>query len=64
MTRRRSLRLRPCGAPETLYAWSPGTERAPGVNEGPTEAISLHLYGYDHTAHATSIHREYRLARH
>jgi predicted metal-dependent enzyme (double-stranded beta helix superfamily) len=34
------------------------------VNEGPTEAISLHLYGYDHTAHATSIHREYRLARH
>ena len=34
------------------------------VNEGPSEAISLHIYGYDHTTRASSVHREYRLATH
>jgi len=32
------------------------------VNSGETEAISLHIYGYDHNAHASSIKRVYQLA--
>jgi len=32
------------------------------VNSGETEAISLHVYGYDHDEHASSIERVYRLA--
>ena len=32
------------------------------VNEGRREAISLHIYGYDHTTRATSVDREYKLA--
>jgi predicted metal-dependent enzyme (double-stranded beta helix superfamily) len=31
------------------------------INDGPREAISLHIYGYDHTARATSVRREYSL---
>jgi len=34
------------------------------VNDRPCEAISLHIYGYDHTTRATSVDREYRLATH
>jgi predicted metal-dependent enzyme (double-stranded beta helix superfamily) len=29
------------------------------VNDETQEAISLHVYGFDHEAHASSIHREY-----
>lgn len=29
------------------------------VNDEAGEAISLHVYGFDHEAHASSIHREY-----
>lgn len=29
------------------------------VNEGPGEAISIHIYGYDHSLHPNSIRREY-----
>ena len=32
------------------------------VNDRQCEAISLHIYGYDHATRATSVHREYRLA--
>lgn len=32
------------------------------VNDGDAEAISLHIYGYDHEAHASSVDREYSLA--
>jgi predicted metal-dependent enzyme (double-stranded beta helix superfamily) len=32
------------------------------INEGPEEAISLHIYGYDHTAHASSVARTYEIA--
>jgi predicted metal-dependent enzyme (double-stranded beta helix superfamily) len=32
------------------------------VNASEGEAISLHVYGYDHNAHASSIERIYRLA--
>ena len=28
-------------------------------NFGPTEAISIHIYGFDHEVHASSIEREY-----
>ena len=34
------------------------------VNDQHREAISLHIYGYDHTTRATSVHRNYRLATH
>ena len=30
------------------------------ANVSDGEAISLHIYGYDHEAHTTSIDREYR----
>ena len=32
------------------------------TNLGTEEAISLHIYGFDHRQHATSIDREYALA--
>ena len=32
------------------------------VNDRPSEAISLHIYGYDHMTRATSVRREYKLA--
>jgi predicted metal-dependent enzyme (double-stranded beta helix superfamily) len=32
------------------------------MNAGDGEAISIHIYGYDHHEHATSIERVYRLA--
>lgn len=32
------------------------------ANVGTGEAISLHIYGFDHRVHANSIHREYQLA--
>jgi hypothetical protein len=28
-------------------------------NRGPGEAISIHIYGFDHEAHASSIESEY-----
>ncbi|WP_448955467.1 cysteine dioxygenase [Labrys neptuniae] len=34
------------------------------VNDQAREAISLHIYGYDHTLRPNSVHREYRLAAH
>jgi predicted metal-dependent enzyme (double-stranded beta helix superfamily) len=34
------------------------------VNDGACEAISLHVYGFDHTAHASSVDREYSAATH
>lgn len=30
------------------------------INDGPEEAISVHIYGYDSDAHTSSIDREYR----
>ena len=29
-------------------------------NDGPEEAISIHIYGYDHRMHASSVKREYQ----
>lgn len=31
------------------------------INAGNEEAISIHVYGYDHRIHASSIDREYRI---
>ena len=31
------------------------------VNPGSAEAISIHVYGFDHAVHASSVHREYRV---
>jgi predicted metal-dependent enzyme (double-stranded beta helix superfamily) len=31
-------------------------------NFGPGEAISIHIYGYDHEAHASSVETEYTVA--
>ena len=31
------------------------------VNDGDREAISLHIYGFDHQVHASSVDREYRV---
>jgi len=31
------------------------------TNAGQEEAISIHIYGFDHQRHATSVEREYRL---
>jgi predicted metal-dependent enzyme (double-stranded beta helix superfamily) len=32
------------------------------INNSTEEAISIHVYGFDHNMHASSIHREYKLA--
>jgi predicted metal-dependent enzyme (double-stranded beta helix superfamily) len=32
------------------------------VNDGPEEAVSIHVYGYDHRAQDSSIHRTYAVA--
>jgi len=32
------------------------------VNEGTEDALSVHIYGFDHTRHESSIHAEYELA--
>lgn len=32
------------------------------INDGPDDAVSIHIYGYDHDAHPSSVDREYRLA--
>lgn len=32
------------------------------VNDGESETISLHIYGFDHRVHASSVHREYTIA--
>ncbi|MHB2208968.1 cysteine dioxygenase family protein [Methylobacterium sp. CM6257] len=32
------------------------------ANDGPDEAVSIHVYGYDHRAQASSIHRTYAVA--
>lgn len=32
------------------------------ANDGPDEAISIHVYGYDHRAQSSSIHRTYAVA--
>lgn len=29
------------------------------TNEGDAEAVTIHLYGFDHRTHTSSIHREY-----
>ncbi len=31
------------------------------INDGPREAISLHIYGFDHRQAASSVHREYEV---
>ena len=31
------------------------------INDGPGEALSVHIYGFDHTLHASSIDREYNV---
>jgi predicted metal-dependent enzyme (double-stranded beta helix superfamily) len=33
-------------------------------NDFSDEAISLHIYGFDHRMHASSIHREYQALEH
>jgi predicted metal-dependent enzyme (double-stranded beta helix superfamily) len=30
------------------------------INDGPEDAISIHIYGYDHRMHASSVDREYQ----
>ena len=30
------------------------------INDGPGDAISIHIYGYDHRMFSSSVHREYR----
>jgi predicted metal-dependent enzyme (double-stranded beta helix superfamily) len=30
------------------------------INDGPGDAISIHIYGYDHRMHASSVDREYQ----
>ncbi|MCJ2144074.1 cysteine dioxygenase family protein [Methylobacterium sp. E-066] len=32
------------------------------ANDGPDPAISIHVYGYDHRAQASSVHRTYEVA--
>lgn len=32
------------------------------VNDGPAEAVSIHVYGYDHRVQDSSIHRTYAVA--
>lgn len=32
------------------------------VNDGPEAAVSIHVYGYDHRAQESSIHRTYEIA--
>jgi predicted metal-dependent enzyme (double-stranded beta helix superfamily) len=32
------------------------------VNDGPQEAVSIHIYGYDHRRHSSSVHRVYQQA--
>ncbi|SFL53329.1 cysteine dioxygenase [Methylobacterium pseudosasicola] len=32
------------------------------ANDGPEAAISIHVYGYDHRAQASSVHRTYEVA--
>ena len=32
------------------------------TNDGPDEAISIHVYGYDHRVRSSSIHRTYEVA--
>ncbi len=32
------------------------------ANDGPNEAISIHVYGYDHRTHSSSVHRTYVVA--
>ena len=34
------------------------------LNEGPDEAVSIHIYGYDHRLQTSSIDREYRRIEH
>jgi predicted metal-dependent enzyme (double-stranded beta helix superfamily) len=31
------------------------------INDGDEEALSVHIYGFDHMMHSTSIHREYEV---
>jgi len=33
------------------------------VNAGERDALSVHIYGFDHTMHASSVHREYRIVQ-
>ncbi|TDR94081.1 cysteine dioxygenase family protein [Enterovirga rhinocerotis] len=33
------------------------------INAGSEEAVSIHVYGYDHHLHASSVDREYQIAR-
>jgi hypothetical protein len=37
-----------------------GHSVAAGV-DGDEEALSVHIYGFDHMMHSTSIHREYEV---
>jgi predicted metal-dependent enzyme (double-stranded beta helix superfamily) len=30
------------------------------INDGPTDVISIHIYGYDHRMYSSSVDREYR----
>ncbi len=32
------------------------------ANDGPEDAVSIHVYGYDHRAQESSIHRTYEIA--
>jgi predicted metal-dependent enzyme (double-stranded beta helix superfamily) len=32
------------------------------INDGIDEALSIHIYGYDHRRHRSSVHREYQQA--
>ena len=32
------------------------------INDGPQEAISIHIYGYDHRRHSSSVDRTYQQA--
>ena len=50
-----------CRTPGYIAAMLPsGPNIHQMLNDGSEEAVSLHIYGYDHRLRSSSIHREYR----
>jgi predicted metal-dependent enzyme (double-stranded beta helix superfamily) len=52
--------LRRAGYIASMMPTGPNTHQM--VNDGTHEAISIHIYGYDHRRHRSSVHREYQQA--
>ncbi|QJP13849.1 cysteine dioxygenase [Starkeya sp. ORNL1] len=68
------LRFRPIGSRQVVLESIARRERGfvaamlpsgPNIhqmaNEGTEDAVSVHIYGFDHTMHASSIHHEYEV---